>query len=120
TFGWYVQPSINSRRLWLSTGVRFDGGSTFGSNLKLPLFPKVSASYLVSDEPFFPSALRSVFNTLRLRAAYGQAGRQPGPVDRLRLYGARHTVRIDDELIDVVVLERLGNTRLKPERSEEI
>lgn len=119
TFGWYIEPGINHRRFWLSTGIRLDGGSTFGTRLKLPSFPKLSASYLISDEPFFPDALASVFNTLRLRAAYGQAGRQPGPVDRLRLYGATVTEIIDGQNTPTVLLSALGNTRLKPERSEE-
>ncbi|HEX7120592.1 MAG TPA: SusC/RagA family TonB-linked outer membrane protein [Longimicrobiales bacterium] len=119
TFGWYVEPSINHRRFWLSTGLRLDGGTAHGARLNLQPFPKVSVSYLVSDESFFPDALRSVFNTLRLRAAYGDAGRQPGPTDRLRLYGAKIPVWIGDEYVDGVLLETLGNTKLKPERSRE-
>lgn len=120
TFGWYIEPGINHRRFWLSTGLRLDGGSTFGTRLKLPAFPKISASYLISDEAFFPDALSKVFNTLRLRLAYGQAGRQPGPVDRLRLYGATVNEIIDGQTVPTVGLSFLGNTRLKPERSEEL
>ena len=120
TFGWYVQPMLSNDRMWISTGIRLDGGSTFGSNLNLPTFPKVSVSYLISEEPFFPTFLRSAVGTFRLRAAYGQAGRQPGPVDRLRLYGGSEATQIGGNIVDMVTLERLGNTRLKPERSEEI
>jgi hypothetical protein len=43
-------------------------------------YPKVSASYVVSDEGFYPKAL----GTLKLRAAYGEAGRAPGAFDALR------------------------------------
>jgi len=119
TFGWYIEPGINHRRFWLSTGLRLDGGSTFGTRLKLPAFPKLSASYLISDEPFFPKALSGVFNTLRLRAAYGQAGRVPGPVDRLRLYSSTVMETIDGQTVPTVTLTALGNTKLRPERSKE-
>ncbi|HXE57162.1 MAG TPA: SusC/RagA family TonB-linked outer membrane protein [Gemmatimonadales bacterium] len=120
TFGWYLEPGLSHKRFWLSTGLRLDGGSTFGSRLQLPSFPKLSMSYLVSDEAFFPRALRSVFNTLRLRVAYGHAGRQPGPTDRLRLYGTKTPIWADGELRDGVELQTLGNTELKPERTKEL
>src|SRR5690606_2205773 len=112
TFGWYIEPSINHQRLWISTGIRLDGGSTFGSRVKLPSFPKLSVSYLVSDEPFVPDALQSVFRTLRLRAAYGHAGRPPGPTDRLRLYGSPEMEWVDGQFVDAVTLRSLGNRHL--------
>jgi TonB-linked SusC/RagA family outer membrane protein len=117
TFGWYIEPSISQKRFWLSTGLRLDGGSTFGSHASLASFPKVSASYLISDEPFFP--FKSLFNTLRLRAAYGHAGVQPGPGDHLRLF--RSTSEWNDgQLVPGATLQTLGNTQLKPERSTEL
>jgi len=118
TFGWYVEPQINHKRFWLSTGIRLDGGNTFGTRVKLPSFPKLSASYLLSDESFFP--FKSFIPSLRLRAAYGQAGRQPGPVDRLRLYGGATPVLVDGTLVDGVVLQSVGNSKLRPERSAEL
>jgi hypothetical protein len=118
TFGMYVEPRLSRKRLWLSTGLRLDGGNTFGEHAKLAGFPKVSVSYLVSDEPFFP--LKNVFNTLRLRAAYGHAGVQPGAGDQLRLYGAPLTAPLDSQSVDIVLLSGLGNSQLKPERSTEL
>ncbi|MBX6331205.1 MAG: TonB-dependent receptor plug domain-containing protein [Gemmatimonadaceae bacterium] len=117
TFGWYVEPTISHKRLWISTGLRLDGGSTFGSHASLPLFPKVSVSYLISDEPFFP--FKNLFNTLRLRAAYGHAGVQPGVTDRLRLY-QQGAVWADSQLVDGTIIRTIGNTNLKPERSREL
>jgi TonB-linked SusC/RagA family outer membrane protein len=110
TFGWFIEPTISHKRLWFSPGIRFDGGNTYGSHVNLFTLPKLSFSWLASDEPFFPASLKQVFNTLRLRAAYGQAGRQPGPADRLRLY---------TQSGDQTVLGNLGNTNVKPERSTE-
>ncbi|HEY9448793.1 MAG TPA: TonB-dependent receptor, partial [Gemmatimonadaceae bacterium] len=45
---------------------------------------------------------------------------QPGPVDKLRLYGATTPVLVDGKMVDGVVLKSLGNTKLQPERSTEI
>ena len=118
TFGWYIEPSISHRRFWLSTGIRLDGGNTFGTRLSLPSFPKLSLSYLLSDEKFFP--FKEQIPVFRVRLAYGQAGRQPGPTDRLRLYGARTPTFVDGRVVDAVELETLGNTKLEPERSTEI
>ncbi|HEX6534031.1 MAG TPA: TonB-dependent receptor plug domain-containing protein [Gemmatimonadaceae bacterium] len=118
TFGWYVEPTLSRKRLWISTGLRLDGGNSFGSRAKLAGFPKVSASYLISDEPFFP--FKRLFATLRLRAAYGHAGVQPGAGDRLRLYGSPIPAPLDSQAIEIIQLRTLGNTELKPERSKEL
>jgi TonB-linked SusC/RagA family outer membrane protein len=117
TFGWYVEPNISTKRLFLSTGLRFDGGNTFGSRAKLAGFPKVGLSYVISDEPLFP--LKSLFQQLRLRAAYGHAGVQPGLSDRLRIYDVRTPVLLDSQSVDITRLLSLGNAELKPERSTE-
>ena len=117
TMGWYVEPMMSIGRMWLSTGVRIDGGSTFGTHASMPAFPKVSYSYLISDEPFFP--FKKLFNTLRLRAAYGQAGVQPGVGDRLRLY-QQQMVWLDSQFVSGTVVKTLGNSRIRPERSREL
>ncbi|MBX6331829.1 MAG: TonB-dependent receptor [Gemmatimonadaceae bacterium] len=116
SFGWYIEPRISHKRLWLSTGLRLDGGSTFGSHVKLPAFPKLGLSYLISDESWFP--FKSVFNTFRLRTAYGRAGTWPGPQDRLRLFNYR-SAWLDGQLVPVASISKLGNTKLRPERSTE-
>jgi TonB-linked SusC/RagA family outer membrane protein len=118
TFGWYIEPTISHKRFWLSTGLRLDGGNTYGKHVNLAGFPKVSLSYLVSDEPWFPRTLKPVFNTLRLRVAYGHAGTQPGVSNLLRLYRQEHRF-VDGRNVDVASIESLGNTQLKPERSTE-
>lgn len=117
TFGVYVEPSLSHRRFWLSTGIRMDGGSTYGSNVSLPRFPKVSASYLLSDEPFFP--FKGVIDLLRLRVGYGQAGMHPGPTDRLRVYTQNYQW-LDGRYVESGSLRSVGNTQLRPERSTEL
>jgi len=119
SFGWYVEPTINNSRFFLSTGLRLDGGSTYGSHVNLAAFPKVSVSYLVSDERWFPHVLKPVFSALRLRAAYGHAGVEPGIGDALRLFTQSHNF-VDGQFVDVTQIRTLGNTELKPERSTEM
>lgn len=118
TFGWYAEPALNHRRSWLSAGVRFDGATNFGHGLKMPRFPKLSYSYLLSDEPFFP--WKELIPVLRLRVAYGQSGRQPGPTSRLRLYTATKPEFVEGDFEESVFLQTLGNTQLKPERTREM
>jgi outer membrane receptor protein involved in Fe transport len=81
--GFFVQNVFNVLdRYFLTTGVRYDGNSAFGSNLGLQAYPKVSVSYVVSDEPFWQPWM----GVVKLRAAYGQSGRAPGAFDAVRTW----------------------------------
>lgn len=71
-------------RYFLTLGLRADGNSAFGENLGLELYPKASASYVISDEPFWNEG----WGELKLRAAYGHAGRAPGAFDAVRTWNA--------------------------------
>ncbi|HEU4642617.1 MAG TPA: TonB-dependent receptor [Gemmatimonadaceae bacterium] len=120
TLGWYLAPSFMlSPRFFLSTGFRLDGGSTSGTHATFNGFPKLGVSWLISDEKFFP--FKSLFNTLRVRLAYGHAGVQPGLTDRLRMYTEYSFTPVGGGgLFDGVRLTSIGNTELRPERSTEI
>ncbi len=114
-FGWYIEPRIRGERFSLSTGLRLDGGSAYGARVTNLLgLPKLNASWVISEEPFFP--LKSFFSSLRLRGAYGQAQVQPGPADRFRLY---RYAAVTGQPDPVVELTSFGNTKLRPERSTE-
>jgi TonB-linked SusC/RagA family outer membrane protein len=117
SLGFYAQEQIGWRdRLFVTTAVRMDNNSAFGSELKRVFYPKVSASWVVSDEDFF--SLPAV-EQLRLRAAWGQAGNSPGPFDAVRAYttsvatGATSTS-------SALRYSTVGNPDLKPERSSEL
>jgi len=74
-YGFYLTEAVGiGQRLFLTAGVRFDKHSAFGPNRGFEVYPSASVSYLLSDHDFLPSAI----GTLRLRAAYGKAGQQPG------------------------------------------
>jgi TonB-linked SusC/RagA family outer membrane protein len=100
-------------RLFLTGALRVDNNSAFGESFKWVTYPKVSASWVVSEEPFWHWA--RVANTLRLRAAYGESGRQPATFSALRTFlpvqgpGGSNAVTPGS----------LGNSDLKPERGKE-
>jgi TonB-dependent starch-binding outer membrane protein SusC len=109
--GFFFQNVFDFRdRLFVTTGVRVDGNSAFGANLGLQAYPKVSASYVISDEPFWVPAL----GTMKLRMAYGHAGRAPGAFDAVRTW---QPVKWGDNI--AFWPSNLGNDDLGPERTAE-
>ncbi|MBB4636767.1 SusC/RagA family TonB-linked outer membrane protein [Longimicrobium terrae] len=79
TMGGYIQERLSlADRLFLTAGVNMEASSAFGADQRWQAFPRVSASYVVDEQPGFSEGLLgSVFSGLRLRAAYGQTGGQP-------------------------------------------
>ena len=71
-----------SDKYFLTLGARVDGNSAFGESLGFQVYPKVSGSYVVSDEEFWPEGLGQV----KLRGAFGLAGRAPGAFDKVRTW----------------------------------
>ncbi|MHB2034872.1 MAG: TonB-dependent receptor domain-containing protein, partial [Gemmatimonadaceae bacterium] len=118
TYGIYLAPSLHKGQLWMDTGLRLDGGSSYGSVVHLVAFPKVSFSYLVSNEPWFPRAWRAVVNDLQLRFAYGIAGQVPTPTERLRLFDLSTGV-VNGTPANSATMIGLGNDRLEPEKTAE-
>jgi hypothetical protein len=117
TFGTFIEQALAWRdRLFLTAAVRSDQNSAFGTNFQSIVYPKASASYLISEEDWWRAP--SWMNTMRLRYAYGQSGVQPGPNDALRFYTAGITsVAATDQ--PTIIQAALGNANLKPERSAE-
>ena len=101
-------------RFFVSAGLRVDNNSAFGEKLKWVTYPKVSASWVVSEEPFFH--LTDKINTLRLRAAYGESGRQPQAFSALRTFS---TTPGPGGVITVTP-GTAGNAELRPEHGKEI
>ena len=116
TFGVFVQQQASlSDRLFVTGAVRGDDNSAFGTNFDFVVYPKLSASYVVSDEPFFQDVMGAV-NTLKLRAAWGKAGKQPDVFDAIQTY----TPTVGPEGASVLTPENIGNPDLKPEVGTEI
>jgi TonB-dependent SusC/RagA subfamily outer membrane receptor len=112
TGGFFLQSLLAWKdRYFLTGGLRVDGSSAFGRSFGLQAYPKLSASYVISDESFWPRTL----GTAKLRAAYGFAGRAPGVFDAVRTWNAAAFAGQTSFLPD-----NLGNPNLGPERSGEL
>ncbi len=114
--GFFIQEQLGfSNRLFLTAGLRMDGNSAFGDDFGLQAYPKVGASWVVSDHDFWNMDLRG-WDHLRLRFAYGTSGLQPGAFDAQRTWQPVSRLGNDPAVFPL----NLGNPDLKPERSTEL
>jgi TonB-linked SusC/RagA family outer membrane protein len=114
TVGVYGQQQFEWRnRLFVTAALRADDNSAFGENFSLVYYPKVSASWVVSEEPFWNLGL---MDQLRLRFAFGASGQQPETFAALRTYAPITTGSGGAALTP----QFIGNPDLAPERGEEI
>ena len=115
--GTYIQETAAFRnRLFLTAAVRADGAGSFGSDFNAALYPKASASWLLSEESFFPHDIG--ISSLRLRAAYGASGVQPSSVAALETLQPL-TGFVDARAQSGLRQATLGNRDLRPERQRE-
>ncbi|MEO7648445.1 MAG: SusC/RagA family TonB-linked outer membrane protein [Gemmatimonadaceae bacterium] len=119
--GYYLQEQLGwNDRLFVTGALRADDHSSFGTNFDWIVYPKFSMSYVMSEEPRFRGFLdRTRINSLKLRGAWGQAGRAPSA------YSAPQTYTVDRVTLGTTTASALrtntfGNPDLKPERGEEI
>lgn len=114
TLGAYVQQEVAwNNRVFLTGAVRGDDNSAFGAEYDAAIYPKVSATWVVSEEDFWSV---DWIDQLRLRSAWGAAGQQPGTFDAARLY--QPGIGYNDQ--PGLVPGSFGNPQLKPERGEEL
>ena len=114
TVGVYVQHEASWRnRVFVTGAIRGDDNSAFGSEYDAAIYPKLSATWVIHEEPFWNV---DFVNQLRLRSAWGAAGQQPGAFDASRLYAPE--VGFQDQ--PSLVPSAFGNPQLKPERSQEL
>lgn len=115
TIGAYGEQQFSYRdRLFITGGLRVDNNSAFGEDFKWVTYPKVSGSWVLGEEDFFP--WKQAVNVLRLRAAYGESGRQPNAFAALRTFAAA----TGPNGSSAVTPASLGNPDLRPERGKEI
>jgi TonB-linked SusC/RagA family outer membrane protein len=115
TVGLYIQEQIAWRdRLYLTAAIRGDDNSAFGKSYKATRYPKLSVSWIVSDESF--GARLPFVSSLKLRSAWGKAGQQPDAFAALRTYSPE----TGSGGTPTLTPQNLGNVDLKPEVGEEI
>ena len=114
TVGAFVQQQFAwQNRLFLTAAVRADDNSAFGEEFDLIYYPKFSASWVISEEPFWNF---DMINTLKLRTAYGRSGLQPNAFAAIPTF-APVTGPND---VGTVTPDNIGNPKLGPEVGEEI
>ena len=112
TAGFFFQNVLDvSNKYFLTTGVRVDGNSAFGTGFGLQVYPKVSLSWVLSDEDFFPEDMGQI----KLRTAYGQSGRAPGAFDAVRTWSP-----VGWGGVPAFVPANVGNPNLGPEVTREL
>ena len=117
TLGYFLQERFSFQdRLFLTPAVRFDDNSAFGENLGMVVYPRFSASWVVSDESWSPD----LFSNLRLRGAWGMSGKQPGPFDAATLLTSSRVPLPGGQTGTGFEPLRPGNPDLKPETASEI
>ncbi|HET7631811.1 MAG TPA: TonB-dependent receptor [Gemmatimonadaceae bacterium] len=111
--GFFVQEVVGWRdRLFLTGAVRVDGNSAFGSSFGLQTYPKLSGSYVMSDESWWHVPH---IETFKLRAAMGESGKAPGAFDAVRTWDPVAAQNGQPAFTP----SQVGNPDLGPERTRE-
>ena len=100
----------------MTGALRFDDNSAFGQNFDATVYPKASASWLLSDEPFFHASAINTFRASRRLRRLGPAARHHR---RAPVLSGRSGPERSRAGTTGVTFGSLGNLDLKPERSRE-
>ena len=98
-------------KYFLEVGARVDGNSAFGDDFGFQTYPKINGSYIISDEEFWNDS----WGSLKLRAAWGHAGRAPGAFDAVRTFAAAGWGGVP-----AFLPSNVGNAEIGPETTSEI
>ena len=117
TLGRFVEERLGFKnRLFFTGALRSDDNTSFGRRFGNILYPRLSGSWVLSEEPFFPAP--NWLASLKVRAAYGASGLHPGPTDALQFFNPTPVV-INNTDVPGITIGGLGNPALKPERTNE-
>ena len=92
-------------RYILSTSIRREGSSLFGSNQRWSTFPRVAGAWIASGEPWWPVPALSL---VKFRAAWGKAGQRPSTFAQYETFSINRTS-------GAMVAQTIGNPNLRPE-----
>lgn len=113
-------------QVYLTAGVRNDASSTFGKSVRRNWFPKASAAWELSKKLGIRSG-QGTLSYLKLRAAYGETGREPTPYQVFSGYAVGQfadgwTVGLNNSQAGnagIFLAAAKGQDALKPERNKE-
>jgi TonB-linked SusC/RagA family outer membrane protein len=73
--GYFLQQTFGFKnQLFVTLAGRIDGSSKFAPSQNNQFYPKVSASWVASDLPFWKNTFGKAWNGLKLRSSWGDAG----------------------------------------------
>jgi TonB-linked SusC/RagA family outer membrane protein len=117
TYGAFAQEQLDwNERLFLTAAARIDKNSAFGRANGTTIYPSANASYVISEEPWFPK-IRGL-DQLKLRTSVGQAGLPPSTTAALQFLSALTYPSAGGDVPGLTV-QSLGNPTLKPEITTE-
>ena len=117
--GGYLQETIGfQNKIFLTASGRIDGSSVFGEEQNSQFYPKVSGSWVVSEEGFWRGSLGGVISAMKLRASWGQSGNVTGigPFERFTNY---NPVAFLGQT-GLVPSTQLGDENIRPETQTEL
>lgn len=117
-FGGFVQQTFGYKNIFFLTGAgRIDGSTSFPKDTRTYFYPKLSASWNISDMAFWKDMKSSWFSSARVRASWGLAGNLSGigTYDRFSTY-LTSTI---NGVAAYNVNTALGNELVEPERASE-
>lgn len=119
-YGVFGQQTFGYKDRYFITGAgRFDASSVFGADERWQFFPKLSGSYVVSEEGFWKnSSLNNIINSFKLRGSIGTSGGQTaiGAFDRFNIFNPASV----NGRSALVPSTQQGALDVKPERQQEI
>jgi TonB-dependent starch-binding outer membrane protein SusC len=117
TIGAYLMQQFGlADRVFLTAALRGDDNSAFGSDFGLIVYPSVSASWVVAEEPWFPAG--EAVTSVRLRTAFGTSGLRPSFRDAITFFEPVGAT-VDGQDVPAFTMGGLGDPNLKPEFSTE-
>jgi TonB-dependent starch-binding outer membrane protein SusC len=107
--------AINNN-FFVNAAGRFDGSSVFSTKYASQFYPKLGASYIVSNEKFW-QGIENVVSFFKVRAAWGKSGNVTGigPYDRFNNYSPNSY----GSQIGYIPSNARGNVFVKPETQVE-
>ena len=118
--GLFAQATLGYRNFAFLTGaVRRDQSSKFSPTQTNQYYPKVSGSLVISDMDFWKNLpFNNVFNSLKLRGSYGEAGNLSGIGSYARFYQFSPVGFLGKNT--VTPNAQLANPNVQPERMREV
>ncbi|WP_224484457.1 SusC/RagA family TonB-linked outer membrane protein [Robertkochia aurantiaca] len=115
-WGGFIQENLSwDNKVYLTLSARVDGASSFGEDERNQFYPKASTSIILSDFDFWNED--SFWNTLKLRASYGEAGNLTAIGPYSRFTNASPVILAG--LGGFVPQSSLGDEGISPERMKE-